>query len=244
MLGLLVLGFLFGLRHALEADHLAAVVAISSGSHSTAQSIRQGVAWGFGHSVTLLVIGSVALSLDTLIPDLFANTLELIVGFALVALGIDVLRRVLKQRLHGHFHSHGNGARHCHVHSHRHGPKHDHQQREPIPVRALLIGFIHGMAGSAALILIALQSSASFWWGIAYIVLFGIGSIIGMGLLSVVITWPMRYSKPGMAWLFSGAQTAVGFVTIAIGAHLIYEIGIAEGLFESWFLQPQLLAMP
>ncbi|MGI9301706.1 MAG: urease accessory protein [Gammaproteobacteria bacterium] len=231
MLALLFVGFLFGLRHALEADHLAAVVAISSGSHSPAQSVRQGVAWGVGHSATLLVIGSIALSLDTLIPVLFAGTLELIVGFALVALGFDVLRRVLRQRLHGHFHSHGDGTRHCHLHSHLRRPEHDHKHREAIPVRALLIGFVHGTAGSAALILIALQSTTSFWWGVAYIVLFGVGSIVGMGLLSAVITWPARYSKSGMAWL----QTAAGFVTIAIGAHLIYAIGIAKGLFNAGF---------
>jgi len=228
MLALLVIGFLFGLRHALEADHLAAVAAVSSQSKSLAEGLRHGAAWGVGHSITLLVIGGFVLSIEKAIPQNVASTLELAVGFALLWLAFDVFRRLRRQQVHVHPHSHDDGTTHIHVHSHHKLPSHDHLH-QPFPTRALLIGLIHGMAGSAALILIVLQSTISFWWGILYIVLFGAGSILGMATLSLIISLPLHRSNGLSSRVVNRVQICAGVITALIGAHLIYEVGIVDG---------------
>ncbi len=228
MVTLLFVGFLFGLRHALEADHLAAVAAISSQSRSLSEGLRHGAAWGIGHSVTLLIIGGFVLSLEETIPQTIASILELIVGFALLWLAVDVLRRVYRQRIHIHPHTHDDGTVHTHAHSHHELESHNHLHRS-FPFRALFIGLLHGMAGSAALILIVLQSAVSFWSGVAYIILFGAGSIIGMAVLSLVICVPLRWSCTRSSALINGIQLCAGLVAAVIGIHLIYEVGYVDG---------------
>ena len=114
----LLIGFLLGLKHATEADHLVAVATLATRQHSLAQSMRQGVAWGIGHTVTLLLFGGVALALGTSIPPHLAGVLELAVGAMLILLGADVLRRFVRQRIHFHVHTHESGVRHLHAHGH------------------------------------------------------------------------------------------------------------------------------
>ncbi|OQX43499.1 MAG: urease accessory protein, partial [Candidatus Sedimenticola endophacoides] len=117
MEGLLLFGLLIGMRHALEADHLAAVASLVSRRQSLAETLRQGGAWGLGHTLTLFLFGSVVIFMDTVMPERLAAGLELAVGFMLVLLGADVLRRVVRERVHFHVHRHG-GERHFHAHSH------------------------------------------------------------------------------------------------------------------------------
>ena len=123
---LLILGFLIGMRHALDADHLAAVAAISTQQNSIRSTIKHGLIWGLGHTTTLFLFGSMVIWMDTIIPEQLATYLELAVGFMLVALGLDVLRRVLKDRIHFHLHRHKNITAHFHAHSH--SGESDHQQ--------------------------------------------------------------------------------------------------------------------
>ncbi|MCF6353892.1 MAG: hypothetical protein L3J26_02125 [Candidatus Polarisedimenticolaceae bacterium] len=220
----LLLGFIIGMRHALDADHVAAVATLVSGRQSLAQTLRQGWAWGLGHALTLLFFGSAVLFLDTAVPEHVAAALEFFVGIMLLVLGIDLLRRLIRQRIHFHFHQHADGARHFHAHSHagesakEHDPtQHEHQHPEGFPLRAMLVGTMHGMAGSAAVILLVLQTLESSLLGLFYIVTFGAGSILGMTLLSVVISVPMRLSAKSLTWAYNGLQFGVALLNIGLG---------------------------
>lgn len=240
MFSLLLLGFLVGMRHAVESDHVAAVASLATGGRSVGHTLRQGVAWGIGHTVTLFLFGSLVLLLDTVIPERFAMGLELAVGVMLLGLGVDVLYRLYRDRLHFHLHHHADGVAHFHAHTHRpanpreparHDPaRHHHEHRPLIPLRALVVGLMHGMAGSAALILLALQSVESVAEGLAYIALFGLGSIFGMALLSLIIAIPLRYSARSLTGLHNLLHGTIGVATVVIGALLIHEVGIVGGL--------------
>ncbi len=228
MLSLLFLGFLIGMRHALEADHLAAVASISSRETSIRATVRHGAVWGLGHTTTLFLFGSIVLWMDTVMPEALAEGLEMAVGVMLVLLGLDVLRRVIRDRIHYHAHRHGDGRQHFHAHSHagegRHRESHHEHRHGPFPWRTLFIGFMHGMAGSAALILLTLQSLDSVWLGMLYMLLFGVGSIFGMAAVSSVVALPLAVSARRLTWMHNGLQTAIGLFTLSLGGWIIYRI--------------------
>ena len=218
---LLLLGFLIGMRHALEADHVAAVATLATRSDSFADTIRQGTVWGIGHTITLVLFGSAVLWMDNLMPQQVAMALESAVGVMLVILGFDVIRRLLRDRVHFHRHRHGRRS-HFHAHSHAGESGHDdsahsHSHAQAFPLRALLIGLMHGMAGSAALIILTLETMHSPLQGMLYMLLFGLGSMLGMALLSAVIAIPLRHSARGLTWLHNGLQLVIGVATIMIG---------------------------
>ncbi|MCP4487937.1 MAG: urease accessory protein [Gammaproteobacteria bacterium] len=226
MLSLLFLGFIIGMRHALEADHLAAMATLTSRGYSTQKAIRQGIAWGLGHSITLFIFGCIVLLMDQVIPERLAAALEIVVGGMLILLGIDVLWRAWKNRIHYHLHQHNNQNPHFHAHSHtgkgeHTRSRHQHNHDNEFPLRALLVGLIHGMAGSAALILLTLDSAPTIGLGLAYITLFGIGSIVGMGLLSMTISIPIRAASNRLTWLHNGLQFAIGICTLGIGTSIV-----------------------
>lgn len=232
--GVILLGFLIGLQHALEADHVAAVASLSTRGHSTAEAARLGTAWGIGHALTLFLFGGLVLTIDALVPESFAKGLELAVGFMLVLLGLDVLRRLARERVHFHLHRHGEKV-HFHAHSHHQvaahaDDPHQHEHPRPFPLRALLVGVMHGMAGSAALMILTLGKVVSITQGLFYIALFGIGSILGMALLATAISLPLRYTTRYFTWAHTGLKTMVGLVTVGLGCSLIYQVGITQGL--------------
>ena len=235
MLSVLFLGFLVGLQHAMEADHLAAVASLATRSRNLAQSARQGMVWGLGHTLTLFLFGGAVLIADTMVPERVASALEFAVGVMLVALGIDVLRRTIRDRIHFHAHRHGN-EEHLHAHSHQGAPDHDqdphdHEHPTRFSLRPLLVGMMHGMAGSAALIVLALGAVESPWQGLVFIAIFGIGSIVGMAIVGAVIGLPLRYSPRGLTWLHNGLKGAVGIFTIGLGGYVMFNTGITGGLF-------------
>jgi ABC-type nickel/cobalt efflux system permease component RcnA len=220
MVSLLILGFFIGMRHALEADHVAAVSSLATRSASPRECIAQGVFWGLGHTLTLFLVGSTVLLLDRALPERLASGLELAVGLMLVVLGLDVLRRLAKERVHFHLHEHADGVRHFHGHSHAGESAenaHSHGHWRNLPLRALVVGLVHGMAGSAALIVLTLEGAPSVAAGLLYILLFGVGSIAGMALLSVAIAAPLRYSAAGLTRLHGLLHGAIGLATVAIG---------------------------
>ena len=235
-LSLLLLGFLLGMRHAVEADHVAAVASLATRSRSMGDTLRQGTVWGLGHTLTLCVFGSLVLLLDTVIPETLAQVLEFMVGLMLAGLGIDVLRRLRRERIHFHVHQHADATRHFHAHSHAGEPDHPevhhhrHEGWHGFPFRALFVGMMHGMAGSAALILLVLQTVHSPQTGMLYIALFGVGSIAGMAVLSTIMAMLLRYSTNGMTRLHNGLQAVVGVATLVIGSVMVYDIGISGGL--------------
>ena len=196
MLSIIFLGFLIGMQHAMEADHVAAVASLATNDRSIGETARQGAVWGLGHAMTLFLFGSIVLVMDAIVPAQFAQGLELAVGFMLVLLGLDVLRRLLRDRVHFHLHRHGEIV-HVHAHAHQPGQTHDadnshqHQHPKTFPLRALFVGMTHGMAGSAALMILALDSVSSPAQGLVYIALFGVGSVLGMAILATAISLPL-----------------------------------------------------
>jgi ABC-type nickel/cobalt efflux system permease component RcnA len=227
MLGVLILGLLLGLQHALEADHLAAVASLSTRGAGLRDAAWQGAAWGAGHALTLLFFGGAVLLIGGTVGPTLATALEIAVGAMLVLLGADVLLRMWRQRVHFHVHRHGDQT-HFHAHSHPdHGPHardpHDHRHGRPLPLRALLVGMVHGMAGSAALTVFVLGGLESAWLGLGYILLFGIGSIVGMVALALVISLPLRWSATSLTWAHNGMTAILGLFTITLGGLLIQQ---------------------
>jgi hypothetical protein len=225
MFGILGLGFLLGMQHALEADHIAAVSSIAARRSHVADIVKHGLTWGFGHTLTLFAFAGAAILLGHAIPEHFARPIETAVGIMLVGLGAHVLWRLWRDRVHFHRHGHGDGAVHFHAHSHA-GEAVPHSRAAHAHVhgfrwRTLLVGLMHGMAGSAALLVLAVSQASSPTVGLGYVVLFGIGSMIGMGALSIVIAVPIALSARWLTWANRGLQGAVGMVTIAIGIHTI-----------------------
>jgi len=225
-LSILFIGLLLGLQHSTEADHLAAVATLATRPSSWRQAMRQGMAWGLGHALTLLAFAGVVLALGRVVSPALERMLETGVGGMLVLLGADVLRRLWRDRIHFHLHQHAapQGPQTVHVHAHSHrgeGPhaQSPHQHAHPAhwPLRALAVGMMHGLAGSAALVLMSLQAAPSVPLGLGYIALFGLGSIAGMAVLSVVIALPLRLSARRLTRLQRLMQAGVGLFSCALG---------------------------
>ena len=225
MFGILGLGFLLGMQHALEADHIAAVSSIAARRTHIGDIVKHGLTWGLGHTLTLFAFAGTAILLGRAIPAHFARPLETAVGVMLVGLGAHVLWRLWRDRVHFHGHGHGDGTVHFHAHSHagdtvshaRAAHAHAHGFRW----RTLLVGLMHGMAGSAALLVLAVSQASSAAAGLGYVALFGIGSMVGMGALSAMIAVPLAVSARWLTWANSGLQAAVRVVTAAIGVTTI-----------------------
>ena len=227
MFSVLGLGFLLGMQHALEADHIAAVSSIAARRSRVGDIVRHGLTWGLGHTLTLFAFAGAAILLGRAIPETVARPIETIVGLMLVGLGGHVLWRLRRDRVHFHNHGHGDGTGHIHLHSHagetaphaRVAHAHEHGFRW----RTLLVGLMHGMAGSAALLMLAASQASSAAAGLGYVALFGLGSMIGMGALSTVIAVPLAASARWLSFANRGLQGGIGLVTIAIGVTTIVE---------------------
>ncbi len=232
----LFLGFLIGIQHALEADHVAAVASLASRTGSLRAVVRQGAVWGLGHGLTLLLFGGAVLLFDRVVPETLARALEVAVGVMLVILGASVLRRLVHDRIHFHRHRHSDGVVHMHAHSHAgehgtHDPeRHAHGHPEGLPLRPLFVGMMHGMAGSAALLLLALASVQSAALGFLYVLLFGLGSVLGMAALSAVIAVPLTWSARVLTWGRHALQAAIGGATLLIGGAIVYQAGVVPWL--------------
>ena len=227
MFGILGLGFLLGMQHALEADHIAAVSSIAARRTHLGDIVKHGLTWGLGHTLTLFVFAGAAILLGRAIPEYFARPLETAVGIMLLGLGAHVLWRLWRDRVHFHRHRHDDGTVHFHAHSHAGETvahvRAVHAHAHGFRWRTLLVGLMHGMAGSAALVVLAVSQASSPAIGLFYVALFGIGSMIGMGALSTVIAVPLAVSARWLTWANRGLQGAVGLVTVAIGVTTVVE---------------------
>lgn len=237
MLTFIALGFLMGLRHAIEPDHVAAVVSLSSRGGTVRDFARNGALWGVGHALTLLLLAGSCLVFGLVIPERAGRLLEGAVGLMLVGLGIAVFTRMRRRGLHFHAHSHDGRAHfHAHGHSHVHGSlqrvdaardAHDHTHERP-RLRTLLVGAVHGLAGSSALVLLASGTAQTPVMGLACVALFGLGSIVGMMLLAATIALPFGYSARHRAGLFRILCACAGVFSIGLGAHLVWSIAIGS----------------
>jgi len=229
MISILALGLFLGMQHALEADHVAAVSAIAARQTTVRRIIAHGAVWGVGHTLTLMAVSGLAIMLGTTIFAGFERWLETAVGIMLVGLGGQLVYRLIRDRIHFHMHRHGNKAAHFHAHSHagEHADHarsdHNHYHPSRLPIRTLLVGVMHGMAGSAALLILTASTVQSPVLGIAYVALFGLGSLVGMAALSAIIAVPLTYSARFLTWAHGGLQGAVGAGTIVLGTKVIVE---------------------
>ena len=231
LITLLGFGFLLGVRHALEADHVAAVASLATRSRSLTTTARIAAVWGMGHAAVLVVLGSILVGMEATLPDKLARAFEFAAGAMLVLLGVGVLRRIRSKRFHLHAHQHGDELRHIHLHSHEGeaaiDPAHHHHQHAPALVpRAFLVGSVHGLAGSAALVVIALPMIHSVARAFAYIAVFGLGSILGMVLFSMAIALPLHLSARWLAWATHGLEGVLGITNIALGCWIAARAGL------------------
>jgi ABC-type nickel/cobalt efflux system permease component RcnA len=229
----LTFGLVLGLKHAVEADHLAAVAAIASEKKGLIRSSIVGGLWGVGHTLSLFITGLAVLLLRVQISERTEMILELSVAIMLVALGANALLRLRRGgMLHLHTHEHGD---HSHMHLHMHDDEKQAESRTHhglrFNARPVLVGMMHGLAGSGALMLLVLSTIESPVIGLAYVLVFGIGSILGMSITSALLSLPVYF----MADRFTGANFAfrmvAGIFSLGFGLFMIYQIGFIDGLF-------------
>lgn len=213
LLSILTIGFLLGIKHALEPDHIIGVSTIASQSKKLWKSSLVGVFWGIGHTSTLFVVGMMLIVLKISISDKWAMSLEFLVGIMLVYFGVTAMA---SHRKNGHHNAQTAGA------------DGKFSYRKP-----LIMGFIHGLAGSAAIILLTLGTVDSVWQGAVYILVFGLGTIVSMLFFNTVIGIPFVMSKNKRSINKPLIQFA-GLLSTAFGLYYMYNLGVNEGLFRLW----------
>src|SRR2546421_1369684 len=273
-LALLGLGFVFGLKHATEADHVVAVSAIVSRERRLLRSALVGGLWGVGHTVALVVVGAFVLVLRVAVPARVSGWLEFCVALMIVCLGASALVSALRRRADVHIHRHTHdGVSHVHVHFHERGTEHtsggatehtaqaaphshklaEHSHeaaphshkgaRRPqesgphthavsrLGFKPLLVGALHGLAGSAALTLLVLTRIESAALGLVYLAVFGIGSVFGMMLMSGLIRLPFAFGARRASGVAHGLQAFAGAASVAFGLWYAYEAGVANSFW-------------
>jgi len=225
---LLLLGSLVGMQHVLDADHLAAMATLGTGQSTRRALILRGSLWGLGHTITLLTICGMLLVWGGTISERTQAMLQLAVGVMIVMLGANVLVRLWRKRTHFHFHQHETGLHHVHAHSHQFDLVPHSRNPHPHPHhslglgRALLVGMIHGSAGSAGLLVLAAGTN-SVINGLGYVLAFGAGSILGMIVLSFVASYPLRFLDKHAGWMNTAGLASVGCAAVVIGFGLLVE---------------------
>jgi hypothetical protein len=218
----LLLGFAMGLRHSLEADHVAAVASLSARAKSTRELVSVAAAWGVGHGLTLLSAAVLWVGAGVSVPDPTQSFVEVAAGLLLVWLGVDLFRQREAGRAHLGTHQHSDGTVHIHLHwrsqwDPRRAPSHEHPHPAHPLRRALIVGAVHGLAGSA---LIGLLAAGSVHPGraIAYVGLFAFGATAGMIALSTAISLPLRWPRVREIASLRSCRVALALASIAIGA--------------------------
>ncbi len=216
----LIIGFVLGLTHAVEADHLAAVSTIVSEKKNLFTSMIVGGFWGLGHTISLFVVGTLVIFLKLQISESVEAKLEAIVGGMLVLLGLNALYKLFTAKeVHAHSHEH-RGHGHTHLHLHKDEKEKAHHRFSP---RSVFIGMVHGLAGSAGLMLIVIPSIASPTVALFYILVFGVGSIAGMMLMSLLIGLPFHFTANKFGILNKGIRLCAALFSLTWGIKLIYE---------------------
>ena len=221
-ISVLLIGLLLGLQHAIEADHLAAVSTIVSEKKSLLSASIVGGFWGVGHTISLFAVGIVVIVLKLQIPESFETTLETCVGVMLVFLGVNAIWKLFNiDKFHAHAHVHGE-REHLHFHTHEDEGEDD-QTHHRFGPRSIFIGMLHGLAGSAALMLLLIPTIPSPALALVYILVFGFGSIIGMMAMSFLIGVPLHFTAYRFNVINSGIRLFAGLFSLTIGVMMIWE---------------------
>jgi len=217
----LAIGFVLGLQHATEADHLAAVSTIVSEKKNLFTASIIGGLWGIGHTISLFAVGILVIFLKLQISESVEAKLEACVGLMLVILGLNALRKLLQAKKI-HFHTHENGA-HVHTHIHTHEDETVERSHHRFSPRSVVIGMVHGLAGSAALMLLVVPTIPSPWVALLYILVFGVGSIGGMMAMSFLIGLPFHFTVTRFDLLNKVIRLCAGVFSLGLGFSIIYE---------------------
>jgi high-affinity nickel-transport protein len=258
-MALIGLGFLLGVRHATDPDHVIAITTSVSRERNVKQAALIGVAWGAGHTASILVVGSAMVLLRVVFPPRVGLAMELAVAAMLVLLGLrnmGPLFGVAVEASAGEgpripavaYHSHGDYV-HAHQvareHAHPHDPdetplrrfdrwfarRHAYQILRPV-----LVGTVHGLAGSAAIALLVLSTLESMRWAVAYLLMFGIGTILGMTIITVTLASAFSFGQTRFQHIGRHFGLATGVVSVAFGLFIAYQVGFVHGLFTGQVL--------
>ena len=254
LVSIIALGFFLGMRHATDPDHVIAVTTIVSRQRNVRYAALIGLLWGLGHTITIFIVGSAIILFGLVIPPRIGLTMELSVGLMLILLGILSLSGITRWitesftplRSGQDTHSHGHGD---YIHSHEQGHmtgKHGYSE-DATPVgwmdrtlgsmdfyqvlRPLVVGVVHGLAGSAAIALLVLTTIRVPGWAVLYLLVFGIGTVGGMMLITAAIAVPFTFSENRFARLHRGLGLASGLVSLIFGLFIVYQMGFVNGLF-------------
>ena len=244
---LLLLGFFLGMRHATDADHVVAIATIVARQRTLRGSALIGAAWGVGHTVTIMAVGGAIILFGVVIPPRLGLSMEFAVGVMLVLLGVLTLTGAgrLGGAAIGHRHAHIHGD-YVHSHPHAHDAAgHGHaEDRTPLAwldrsilgglpmypyARPLIVGLVHGLAGSAAVALLVLTIIREPAWAIGYLLLFGVGTIGGMMLITLLLAAPFALTSGALPRFNWQLRVASGLVSFGFGLFLVYDIGFADG---------------
>jgi hypothetical protein len=258
-LAILAIGFVLGMRHATDPDHVIAVSTIVSRERSIVKAGWIGILWGVGHTVTILVVGAGIILFDLAIPTRVGLTMEFSVGLMLILLGVLNLTGAMTwisekfspahpqlTGSHAHVHEHDSQV---HLHWHSHSPRKEHHGESLTPpewmgggsnglgvfhtLRPLFVGLVHGLAGSAAVALLVLSTIREPKWAVLYLLIFGVGTIAGMMLITAAISVPFSFAGYKFAWLNKGLIFGSGLLSLGFGLFVCYQIGIVDGLFTN-----------
>jgi high-affinity nickel-transport protein len=240
----LVLGFVLGLKHALDADHLAAVSTFASEEKNPWRSSLIGAYWGLGHTAALLVFGMAIAIFRLVVPARVSQTLEFLVGVMLVVLGLNVIRKLVKgQTIHAHTHTHA-GTTHSHLHHHwggaphpsadgQGGAEHGHDHHIlRLGGRPFIVGVMHGLAGTAALMLLVIGAIPSLLLALGYILIFGVGSVGAMMIMSMLMSVPLALAARRLVAVERTIRLAAGLFSLGFGIFLAWDVGLIQSLLE------------
>jgi hypothetical protein len=259
LVSILLLGFFLGMRHATDPDHVIAVTTIVARQRRVGAAALIGVLWGIGHTLTMVAVGGAIIVFGVVIPPRLGLTMELSVALMLILLGVANVTGIMRwitgtfTSVHGHeetfhVHPHRHGD---YVHSHAHGETalaHGHVEDDtPLArldrrlrglglyqaIRPLVVGVVHGLAGSAAVALLVLAAIPDPLWGIAYLLVFGVGTVAGMMLITAASALPFTYTVSRFAAVNRHLVLASGVASIGFGLFLVYRIGVVDGLLTS-----------
>jgi high-affinity nickel permease len=256
LIAVVLLGFFLGMRHATDPDHVIAVSTIVSRQRAPRQAALIGMLWGLGHTFTIFLVGAVIILFSVVIPPRVGLTMEFSVAVMLIILGVLNLTGILQWvtvtltpqngATHTHPHVHGD---YVHSHCHEHAPGAHGHAEDATPrgwldktfgqlgfyhfLRPLVVGVVHGMAGSAAVALLVLTTIRNPRWAIAYLLVFGVGTIAGMMLITVALALPLALGQDRFSRFNNHLAWASGLLSLTFGLVLAYRIGFVDGLFTA-----------
>jgi high-affinity nickel-transport protein len=260
LFAILTVGFFLGMRHAADPDHVIAVTTIVTRTKKAGSALLVGAVWGLGHTLTIVAVGAAIVLFSVVVPPRIGLTMELAVGLMLVLLGVMNLAGMRSQvsetlaraaaatdgEIHSHVHAHGD---YVHTHVHGHGPgAHTHSgSRTPVAaldrwfkgvagyrwIRPLLVGIVHGLAGSAAVALLVLAAIPNSRWAVAYLLVFGVGTIAGMMMITAAIAHGLAWAGARSAWWARRMAVVSGLISVVFGLVIAYQIGWVQGLFTA-----------